>query len=112
WYKDNRHRGVEVVALDFERKTDTSTAFLNIRRLKSRLGVSYPVLFAGSADKAEASRALPSLNRVFAFPTTIFIDKRGIVRKVHTGFNGPATGKLFDYFKQDFNGLIDVLLAE
>ena len=46
------------------------------------------------------------------YPTTIFIDKKGIVRKIHTGFNGPATGLFYEEFKQDFNKVIDDLLAE
>jgi hypothetical protein len=31
---------------------------------------------------------------------------------VHTGFNGPATGKFHEEFKKEFNELIDQLLAE
>ena len=47
-----------------------------------------------------------------SYPTTIFIDKKGVVRKIHTGFNGPATGLFYDEFKADFNKLVDELLAE
>jgi len=55
---------------------------------------------------------LPALNGIAAFPTTLFIDRKGNVRKVHTGFSGPATGKFYDEFKKEFNRLIDQLVSE
>jgi hypothetical protein len=52
------------------------------------------------------------LNHVLSYPTTIFIDKTGTVRKIHTGFNGPATGDKFIEFKTEFNSFIGDLLGE
>jgi hypothetical protein len=52
------------------------------------------------------------LNRVVAFPTTIFIGKDGKVKKIHTGFSGPGTGIYYERFKEDFNETINELLAE
>jgi hypothetical protein len=48
-------------------------------------------LVAGTSDKDDAARALPQLTGVFAFPTTIWVDRSGKVRKLHAGFSGPAT---------------------
>ena len=36
----------------------------------------------------------------------------GDVRKIHTGFNGPATGEKYVEFKKDFNALITQLSNE
>ena len=47
-----------------------------------------------------------------SYPTTIYIDKRGEVRKIHTGFNGPATGEKHEEFKSDFEATLKELLAE
>jgi len=63
-------------------------------------------------DKAEVAKSLPMLNNFAAFPTLLIIDKKGIVRKIHTGFKGPGTGKHFTEFVQDFEKSIDDLLAE
>ena len=52
------------------------------------------------------------LNNVLSYPTSIFIDKTGKVRKIHTGFNGPATGEKFTEFKEEFTTFMDKLLAE
>ena len=55
---------------------------------------------------------LPMLSAVLSYPTTIFIDKSGKVRKIHTGFNGPATGDKYDAFVQSFEAYVGKLLAE
>jgi len=112
WYKSNNKRGVEIIGLGFERKDDFESAKKSLSNLKTRLGIPYEILFAGKSSTEAASKALPALNGISAFPTTIFIDKKGNVRKVHTGFNGPATGKFYEEFKTEFNGLIDSLVAE
>jgi len=112
WYKSNNKRGVEIIGLGFERKDDFESAKKSLSNLKTRLGITYEILFAGKSGTESASKALPALNGISAFPTTIFIDKRGNVRKVHTGFNGPATGKFYEEFKTEFNELINQLLAK
>ncbi len=112
WYKSNHQRGVEIIGLGFERKNDFESAKKSLSSLKTRLDIPYEILFAGKSGVESASKALPSLTGISAFPTTIFIDKKGNVRKVHTGFSGPATGKFYEAFKVEFNELVDSLLAE
>ena len=108
-YKD---KGVEIVGLAFERTTDFSTSANNLNRLKDRLNVNYELLITGKTGKDQASQALPMLNGVMAFPTTIYLDKKGVVRKIYTGFNGPATGEKYDLFVKETNQFIEHLLAE
>jgi thiol-disulfide isomerase/thioredoxin len=111
WYKTNHQRGVEIIGLGFERKSDFESARKSLSTLKNRLGIEYEILFAGQVGP-DAAQALPQLNGIASFPTTIFIDKKGNVRKIHSGFSGPATGKFFEEFKTEFNSLIDSLLLE
>ena len=112
WYKKNKDRGVEVIGLSYEKSTDTAFAYPKVKKMKERFGIDYEVLLAGTNNKDEASKTLPMLNKVIGFPTTIFIDKKGQVREIHTGFSGPGTGKYYDTFVNDFNRLIDKLLNE
>ena len=112
WYKENKDRGIEIIGLAFERKNDFDFAKRTLTRLKERFDIKYELLFAGLAGTDQASKALPALSGIAAFPSTIFIDKKGNVRKVHTGFSGPATGKFYQEFKDEFNGLVNELVAE
>ena len=114
YYKSNKDKDIEFIALAFEYVKTPEAAYKNIKRLKKWVGIEYPVLLAqyGSTSKTKAQEKLPMLNHVLSYPTTIFIDKSGKVRKIHTGFNGPATGKKFTEFKVEFNSFIEALLEE
>jgi thiol-disulfide isomerase/thioredoxin len=112
YYSKNNSRGVEMLAVDFEKSNDPAKAWNNIARLQERIKIGYPVVFGGSSNRDSTATALPMLNRIAAFPTSIIIDKKGNVRKIHTGFSGPATGKEFDRYKDEFSVFIDQLLGE
>jgi len=114
YYKANTDKDVEIVALAFEYVKTEEKAFNNIKRLKDRTGIDYPILLAqtGTSSKSKAQEKLPMLNHVLSYPTTIFIDKTGTVRKIHTGFNGPGTGSKFTTFKSEFETFVTKLLNE
>ena len=114
YYNANKDKDVQFVALAFEYAKTEAKAFSFINRLKDRLDITYPILLAqtGSTSKSEANQKLPMLNHVLSYPTSIFIDKTGKVRKIHTGFNGPATGEKYTEFKTEFNAFMAMLLAE
>jgi thiol-disulfide isomerase/thioredoxin len=109
WYNNERREGIEIIALDYEKNNDFLSASNNIRRLKKQYNIKYTILFAGSADKKEAALTLPMLNRVFAFPTTIFLNREKKVVKIHTGFTGPATGEEYEKFKEKFRNALNML---
>jgi thiol-disulfide isomerase/thioredoxin len=108
----NKNPDVEIVGLAFEKSDDEAFAFPKINKMKERFGVKYPVLIAGKNDKEDASNKLPMLNKIISFPTTIVIDKKGVVRKIHTGFSGPATGKHYTDFVKEFGDFIHTLQNE
>lgn len=110
--ENNPNPSLEIVALAFERHKDTTKAWQSIDRFKEKMKIPYEVLLAGNSDdKALATGSLPSLNKVSAFPTLLFIDKKGEVRKVHTGFSGPATIE-YPAFKKEFETFIQELIEE
>jgi peroxiredoxin len=112
WYNKNKQRGVEIIGLAFEAKNDFNYAKKRVQKMKERLNIDYDFLIAGTSSKNDASKKLPMLNNVMSFPTSIFIDKKGSVRKIHTGFSGPATGDYYLKFIDEFNFLMDELLKE
>lgn len=114
FYKKNKDKDLEIIALAFEYAKTKEEAFSRIERLKTRIGIGYPVLLAqyGTSSKTKAQEKLPMLNHVLSYPTSIFIDKTGEVRKIHTGFNGPATGEKYTEFMDEFEGFVGGLLRE
>ena len=114
FYTENKNKDIALVALAFENAKDETKAIKNLKRLKDRLKINYPILLAqvGSSDKKLAAEKLPMLNHILSYPTTIFIDKKGQVRKIHTGFNGPATGEKFETFKKEFEAFVAQLASE
>ena len=112
WYKANRTRGIEIVGLAFERKDDIEYARKQLAVLIERLDITYDILFAGKVGDETVALVLPELTKLMSYPTTIFIDKKGKVRKIHTGFNGPATGKFYEEFKDEFNRTVNELIDE
>ncbi|MCL5244728.1 TlpA family protein disulfide reductase [Cellulophaga sp. 20_2_10] len=112
--KDHKNEELEILSLAFEYAKTKESAFNKIRRLTDRVGVTYPVLLAqyGNSSKEEAQQKLPMLNHILSYPTTLLLDKNGNVRKIHTGFNGPATGEKYTEFKTDFATTVKKLLKE
>jgi thiol-disulfide isomerase/thioredoxin len=113
FYNRYKDKGLAVVGLGYERTTDVARGRKNIGRLQKRFNVPYPLLLTGYTNQpGEVIKSLPMLNKFMAFPTTIIIDKKGEVRKIHTGFSGPGTGKYYTEFTEEFDKLITDLLAE
>lgn len=114
YYKNNNDTNLEFIALAFEYAKTEEKAISGLKRLKDRVGIEYPILLAqyGTSDKEEAQKKLPMLNHILSYPTTIFIDKKRKVRKIHTGFNGPATEDKYIEFKKEFKTFVNGLLEE
>jgi thiol-disulfide isomerase/thioredoxin len=103
-------RGLSILGLAFEFGDDLARQTRTLQRYKAHHGARYPVLIAGTADKAQASAAFPLLDRVRAFPTTIFMDADGAVAAIYTGFSGPATGAEHQRLRDAFEARIERLL--
>lgn len=99
-----------VVGLAFE-KLPEGRANEAITTYRNKLGAPYPILYAGPADKQQAAALLPALDTIIAFPTLVVIDKKGQVRRIHTGFSGPATSE-YEPFCREFESFIGMLVAE
>ena len=99
YYRENQGRGLEIVTLLYERYDAFEPAARQGRALQAKHGIDVDILIAGISDKTMASETLPMLSRVLAFPTMIFIDRKGNVRKIHTGFFGPGTGQHYTHLQ-------------
>jgi thiol-disulfide isomerase/thioredoxin len=108
-YRKYQSKGLEIVALSFEEAKQLP----ELKRLKAfnkRYGVEYPVLLAG--DQADLADKVPQIHNLNSFPTTIFIGKDGLVRGVHAGFAGAASGAFHADAKAEITATVERLLAE
>ncbi len=105
-------RGLSIIALAYELTGDFERDAEQVEIFKKRHEIPYPVLVAGTADKADATDALGVLDRVRSYPTTIFLSADGEVRAIHSGFAGPATGQEHQELRREFESQIETLLGE
>ena len=83
-----------------------------VRRFRERWKLEYPLFVGGLSDKAAASKAFPLLDKVRAYPTTLFVRRDGSVLAVHQGYSGPATGPAHEKLRMEFERSIERLLTE
>ncbi len=114
YYRQNRSRGVEIIALAYELTTDIKRSEKSVSKFQQLFNVQYPMLITGVAagDGKRTEKTLPQLTPIRSFPTTIFIDKKGNVRAIHTNFYGPASGEYYLESKNKFYEEVDKLLNE
>jgi thiol-disulfide isomerase/thioredoxin len=95
-YDQYHARGLEIVGLSFEISDDPVLARKNLSLYQQRLGITFPLLFCGSTDPANVQLRIKSqLEEFGGYPSSLFIGRDGRVRAIHTGFNGPGTGDLY-----------------
>lgn len=111
-YERYHERGLEIVGLAYEVTGDTAIDGALVRRYREKFGIEFPLLLAGVNDSESPQATQPQLEGGIAYPTNIFIDRTGRVRRVHAGFYGPATGQAHQALRQEFFDLTEELLRE
>jgi thiol-disulfide isomerase/thioredoxin len=111
-YKRYHKEGLELIALAFERTSSKEKALQNLAELQQETQAPYPFLLGGWNRDSQPTTVLPMLNKIMSYPTAIFIDRKGEVRKIHTGFYGPGTGDYYQEFVSDTEQFVETLLSE
>ncbi|MEE8586746.1 MAG: TlpA disulfide reductase family protein, partial [Acidobacteriota bacterium] len=112
WHQAYWDEGLEIVGLAYEISGDPERDREYVRKYAQRHGLRFPLLLAGISNKEAAGSTLPDLSRVRSYPTNIFISRDGAVRRIHSGFAGPAAGEEHERLVRELEGLIRVLLDE
>jgi thiol-disulfide isomerase/thioredoxin len=111
-YEKYKDRGLEIIGLGYEKEKNREERLARLTKYKNRMEIEYPLLLAGEASKDLASKDFPMFNSIISFPTSIFINRKGEVVKIHTGFNGPGTGEVYDNYVERTTTMIEHMLEE
>lgn len=93
FYRENQREDFIVLAVNIDDKVENMHEFVD----KYFANHVFPIIH-------DSEKAIPPLYELEAMPTTIFIDKNGIIRYTHTGFN--------DSRKKEFKEELGLLLHE
>lgn len=110
-YRKYRSQGLELVGLAYEYTDDSSRNLRQIAIYKTKYGITFPLLLAGTTAEGQIEKTLPQLVNFGAFPTTIFLDREGRVHAIHAGFAGPSTGDKFQEVQQRMDQLAREILG-
>jgi len=108
-YRKFGRQEFEIVSLSFE-EADQLKDPTRLRAFVKKYGLEFPVLLCGDPDEANAK--LTQLVNWNTWPATLFIDRRGLVRGIHSGFPSAGSGELFRQAKEECNVEVGRLLAE
>jgi thiol-disulfide isomerase/thioredoxin len=107
-YRKYRGQGLEVVELSFE-EADQLKDPTRLRAFRKEYGLDYTVLLAG--EPAQEAEKLPQAVNLDTFPATFFVGRDGLVKAIHAGFAGKATGALHEKLVEEINATLAQLLA-
>jgi thiol-disulfide isomerase/thioredoxin len=108
-YQRYHPKGLEMAALCFESAADPTWAPL--RAFVRKFNIQYPALLAGEPSAGALKTAVPQIENLSAYPTTIYVGKDGKVRSVHTGFPSSGSGEELARVKQEIRATIEDMLA-
>ena len=111
-YEEYHKDGLEIIAIAYEYPKNIDDQIDRVKRYVKNEDVPYPILVGGHASKQEASNDFNMLNEISSFPTSLVINRKGEVVNIHTGFNGPGTGDVYDEYVTTTRKLIEKLLRE
>lgn len=111
-YSKYHKKGLEIIGIAYEYPSEFEEQTARVKSYIKNLEVPYSILIGGKASKSKASSDFHMLNEISSFPTSFFINKKGEIIKIHTGFNGPGTDEVYDEYVKKTNALVEKLLNE
>ena len=110
YLKENDTKDLQVITIAFEKYKEKEKAIRVLKNYRDRMKIPYEIVYGGYYNKKEASQTMSMLNRISSYPTLLFVDRKNVVTRIHTGFNGPATSQ-YEEFKEQFHSNVSALIA-
>lgn len=111
-YEKYHDKGLEIISVAYETPNNFEDQAKQVKTLIDRKQLEFIFLIGGKASKQLASEHFNNLNEIISFPTSIYIGRDGQIKRIHTGFNGPATGESYTEYVLKTNLLIESLLNQ
>jgi peroxiredoxin len=108
-YKRFHSRGLEIVNISFEEEDQLKDP-QRLRAFIAKYHIPYTVLVGGTTEQVHDK--LPQAKNLDCWPTTFFINRKGLVQEVHAGFAGPETGASYTQLKAETDAEVGKLLAQ
>ncbi len=80
-----KKQGLEIIGIAFERGSKEEQLEA-VRKTAKEFEVNYPLLVGGSIDKTKIATVIRGLELFKGYPTTIYIDRNGLVKHIQSGF--------------------------
>ena len=109
-YRSYHAQGLEMAAFCFEAAGDPTYAPL--RAFVRKFQVRYPTLLAGEPSPDSLKSAVPQIEHLTAYPTSIYVGRDGKVRAVHTGFPSSGSGEELERVKEKIRATIERMIDE
>lgn len=109
-YEEYNDQGLEIFSVAYERPKEFEEQVARLKRYQENTAIPYPMVLGNGLANNKASEDFSMLNRVSAFPTSIFLNRKGEVVKIKTGFSGPGTGELYEQGKKEIKNFVEELL--
>ena len=77
--------GLEIIGIAFE-KGAREEQIETIKRVAGKYGINYPLLVGGPREKGRAQTVISGLEHFGGYPTTLYIDRNGLVKHIQSGF--------------------------
>ncbi len=112
-FYDKYKSDVAVIGLAYERTSNFDSSRTSLQSFIKGFDVHYDILITGyTPTPAQVLKSIPALKNYMAFPTTMILDKKGLVNSIHTGFAGPGTAKYYEAFTEEFTNKIEGLINQ
>ncbi|MFM7386814.1 MAG: TlpA family protein disulfide reductase [Bacteroidota bacterium] len=108
----NAFKSVRFVMVGFENGANDKDRLQRLKKYARKMDLNYGFYLGGEASTKQAGIVFNALNGVFSFPTTLFLNNKGEIVQVHSGFDGPGTGVHFTHLQEATEALLLKLLEE
>ncbi|GAB4206201.1 MAG: hypothetical protein Fur0023_15850 [Bacteroidia bacterium] len=108
WYP-SISSSVQVIAISVERTNDNNKALSLLKKYREKLNIPYPIVLLSANGNQPPFSLFPEIQKIPAFPTTLYFDKQHKIYKATIGFNGPATNELYLQTQQHIQNILQQL---